>query len=123
MATNITITELPRPYERDILFTPVTATFTFADVVNGNQFANTGKEFVVVQNNDVGAQTVTVTSQPHSRSGRLGSITAASVPAAGYRVFQVFPPDGWAVGGVTLISASDADVRFAVLRGQLQGIG
>lgn len=123
MATNIALTELPDPYERTITATPVTATFTFADVVNGNEFRNTGREFVVVQNNDAGAQTVTVTSQPHSRTGRLGHITAASIPAAAYRVFQVFPPDGWATGGVTLISASDADVRFAVLRGQLQGIG
>lgn len=116
MATNIPITTLPLPYDRSISLTPVTGLFTFADIVNGNEFRNTGRELVVVQNNDAGAQTVTVTSQPLSKSGRLGHITAASIPAAAYRVFQIFPLDGWASGGVTLISASDVDVRFAVLR-------
>lgn len=116
MATNIVITTLPTPYERDITKTPVSATLTAADTVNGNEFRNTGRELVVVQNNDVGVQTVTVTSQPHSVTGRLGHITTASLPIGAYRVFQIFPPDGWASGGVTLISGSNANVRFAVLR-------
>lgn len=123
MATALTIVDLPDPYETNILNTPIDVGLEASDITAGNEFRNTGREFVLAFNNDIAPQTVTVTSQPASRTGRLGDITAASIPASGWRIFQIFPPDGWSTGGLTLLSTSDVDLQLAVLRGQLQGAG
>lgn len=96
--------------------TPVALTWTAADVSNGNQFTLSGDEIVLVHNNDVGAQTITVTSSPDPY-GRSADIDAVSIPAGEYRVLQRFPVDGWQQSdGKLYIDASDADVRFAVIK-------
>lgn len=121
MATALTVVELPRPYESDILKTPVNPGFVAADTT-GNTVRITGREFILLRNNGAIARTITVTSQPHSRSGRLGDITAATVPASAVLMgFQVFPPDGWTSAGVLTLTANHLDVQIAVVRGSLQG--
>lgn len=121
MATLLTIVNLPDPYESDILNTPVNPGFVAADTT-GNTFRCTGREFVLLRNNGAVGRTITVTSQPHSRSGRLGDISAAVVAASAVLLaFQVFPPDGWTSGGLLTLTANHLDVQIAVVRGFLQG--
>lgn len=122
MATELTIVDLPDPYERDTANTPVDPGFVAADVA-GNTFRNSGRELVLVENPSAGALLISVSSQPASRTGRLGDITNASIPANTTMAFQVFPPDGWASGGLTTITAASAVLLLAVVRGQLQGAG
>ena len=123
MATELTVVDLPDPYETDTANTPVDPGFAAADTT-GNTFRNTGRELVLARSTGGGGETVTVTSQPASRTGRLGDISAATMPASPDVVaFQIFPPDGWAAGGLTTLTASAVTVEFAVLRGQLQGAG
>lgn len=123
MSTELTVVELPDPYESNTANTPVNPGFVAADTT-GNFYRNTGRELVLLRNNGAVGRTITVTSQPHSRTGRLGDITAAAVAASAVLLaFQIFPPDGWASGGVTTLTANHLDVQIAVLRGQLQGNG
>ncbi len=122
MATELTVIELPDAYETDITVTPVNANHVASDLA-GNFFRATGREILWLFNNDVAPQTITVTSQPASRTGRTGDITAASVPAAEHRVFQIFPRDGWESGGFINVVTSDVDILLSVLRGPLQAAG
>lgn len=124
MATALTVVDAASAYERNIANTPVDPGFAAADVANGNEFRATGREFVLVRNTDGAApHNVTVTSQPASRTGRLGSISAVSIAADAFVAFQIFPRDGWEAGGVILISADDAQIEFAVVRLPLQAAG
>lgn len=122
MATELTVVDLPGAYEANIANTPVDIGLVAADLT-GNTFRSTGREVVVVRNDDVGVQTVTVASSPASRTGRVGDIAAASIPAGETRIFQIFPRDGWESGGLITVTASDVDVKVGVLRGQLQAAG
>lgn len=124
MATELTVVTAPQAYERDTSKTPLDPGFAAVDVANGNEFRATGKELVLVRNTDgVAPHNVTVTSQPASRTGRLGHITTAVVPLDAYMVFQIFPRDGWESGGVILISGDDVQLEFAIVRLPLQAAG
>lgn len=122
MATELTVVDLPSAYEAAIANTPVDVGLVASDLA-GNTFRSTGREIVIAQNDDVGAVTVTVSSQPASRTGRVGDIAAASIPASGVRMFQIFPRDGWESGGLITITTSDVDCLLAVVRAPLQAAG
>ena len=85
------------------------------DNANGNRFIATGKELVLAQNTDVGAQTVTITSvaDPY---GRTGNVTAFSIPAGGLAIFGPFNVQGWQQSdGYIYIDASVVTVKFSVI--------
>jgi hypothetical protein len=87
-----------------------------ADFADGASFTLTGKEILLVRNDNVGAQTVTVSSvvDPYNRTG---NITTYSVGIGEFAVFPPFPKEGWAqTDGKLYFAASAADVYFAVLR-------
>ena len=123
MATELTVVEAPAAYERDILNTPVAPGFVASDNTTGNTVRCTGRELVLVYNTDVSPHTVTVTSQPASRTGRLGHITTAAVAAGATKAFQIFPRDGWEVGGLVTLQTDDALVKIAVIRLPVQAAG
>ena len=122
MATELTVVDLPGAYEADILETPVDVGLVAADLA-GNTFRSTGKEILIVHNDNAAPQTITITSQPASRSGRIGDIAAASIPIGEVRVFQIFPKDGWESGGLITVTASDVDMMLGVFRAPLQAAG
>lgn len=87
-----------------------------ADVANKEQVALTGREIVLVRNDDVGAQTVTFTSTPDEK-GRSGDITAYSVGAGETAMFGPFGLKGWQqADGNLYFEASDAGMMIAVVR-------
>jgi len=94
-------------------FTWTAAGAAFAD---GAQFPLTGKEILLVRNDNAVAQTVTINSvaDPYNRTG---NITAYSIGAGEYAVFPQFQQTGWMQSsGKLSFAASAADVYFAVLR-------
>ena len=95
--------------------TPATLTWTAADNVNGNEFTWTGKEILLVRNDDVGAQLVTIDSvpDPYTREGDQ----TQSVPAGAYRIFgSPFPSTGWLqADGKIYVDAASANVMLAVI--------
>ncbi len=118
----LTIVNLPSGYEDDILLTPVVIGLEAGELA-GDTFRSTGREILIVRNDDVAQQTITITSTPESRTGRLGHITTAAVAASGTGVFQMFPKDGWEAGGLISVVVSDVDMKLAVLRAPVQAAG
>jgi len=94
-------------------FVWTTAGAAFAD---GASFPLTGKEILLIRNDNAGAQTVTITSVA-DKYGRSGDITAYSVGISEYAIMPIFPTAGWEqTTGLLHFAASAADVFFAVLR-------
>lgn len=122
MATELTVVELPGAYEANIANTPVDIGLVASDLA-GNTFRSTGREILIAVNTDIAVQTVTVTSQPASRTGRVGDIAAADIPASAVRIFQIFPRDGYESGGLITVTCGDVDILLAVLRAPLQAAG
>jgi len=96
----------------------IDAAFTAAgaDFADGAEFTLTGQEIVIIQNTNVAAKTVTVTSYADPMN-RTGDITAYSVGAAEFAILPQFQPLGWAnPSGKLHMAANAADVKFLVLR-------
>ena len=95
---------------------PNIMTWTAADNINGNSVVWTGKEALLVRNDNVGAQVVTVTSAPdkYARSAHQ----THNIPAGEYWVFGGdFPAMGWLqTDGTLFIDGAAADVFFCVLK-------
>ncbi len=87
-----------------------------ADFADGFSFPLTGKEILLVRNDNAGAQTVTISSVA-DEYGRTGDITTYSVGIGEYAVFPQFQLAGWKQSDGKLYgAASAADVSLAVLR-------
>jgi len=96
-------------------------TYTAWDATNGNRFACSERELVLVRNVHVATgRTVTVVSA-NDIFGRAGGITAFAVPFGGANarpslVLPFFKQDGWRqADGYIWLDGSTADVEFAVL--------
>lgn len=97
--------------------TALSADFTFeaADIVDGNEFAFTGKEVIIVRNDDALDTTLTVQSVagPLNREGDLGPYTVGP----GLYAFFTPPLTGFQqAGNLCFIDGSDADLMIAVIR-------
>lgn len=99
----------PVALDQDVTFDP-------GDEVNGNDVQLTGGEFVLVDNTDAGAQTITITAAPDS-IGRAGAITAYALAAGIRALFGPFPVQQWRQSdGMLYIDVSDPAVELAILR-------
>lgn len=88
-----------------------------ADPSNGNSFALTGREVLLVFNSDVAAaHTVTFTSAPDPQ-GRTSDITSYSVASGAYAIFSYRGGvNGWRQSdGTAHLMASSASIEFAPL--------
>jgi hypothetical protein len=115
--TAITVQDIDAP------FAAVTAgsmDFTFAalDAVNGNYFPCTGREIILFENTDVGAQTVIIDSVADEKN-RESDIAAYSLAANDFVAVGVALTNrkGWKQSnGQIYIDTSSANVKVAVLR-------
>lgn len=85
------------------------------DNANGNSFPSFGDILAVVQNTSGGPLSVQFTSQPHSKTGRSGSVNQ-SLAAGEIRVFR-FTRDGWedANGNILMPSGQSASLKIAIV--------
>jgi len=100
--------------------TALAATLTLtgnATPADGVSFPLTGgKQMLIVQNTDAGAQTCTVESVADAR-GRVGDIATYALAAAAIAVFGPFEAEGWAqTGNLLHCKGSVAGVKFAMVR-------
>lgn len=95
----------------------VTATPAATDASNGNVVVMSGKDLVIVENVSTDtAHTVTFASVVDG-NGRLGDITAESIPFGVTRIFGPFGKSGWAQSGGDLnINTNHADMHVAVVQ-------
>lgn len=115
--TDITVFK-PANINGSIAADSLDATFTAADVSNGNSYVATGKEMVIVLNSHASsAYTFTVTSVADDL-GRTGDITTYSLAAGEYAVVGPVPVRGWRQpsSGKVLIAGSNAAIKFLVIR-------
>jgi hypothetical protein len=95
------------------------ADFTFAagTITDGDNWVCSGRDILVVNNTDGGAQTVTIVSVDDETS-RSGNITAYSLAAGDFAAFGVGLTNskGWMGAGKKIrITVSSAAVKVAVL--------
>ena len=91
-------------------------TMTAADTVNGNSFAFTGKEILLIQNTDSSTHHVTVSSVADGL-GRTGDIATYALAANDIAAIDCDSLTGWVQsGGLLFILGDNALVKFAILR-------
>lgn len=111
--TPLTVQQLTGPYPASLNLDDLV--WTAADEINANSFALTGKEIILVRNDNVGVQTVTLTSIADPTS-RTGNVTKA-VSAGEYAVFQASDLTGWMQSdGLFYLQAVVNDVFFSIIR-------
>lgn len=104
------------PYPGTIAAEALDITWTAGDVANGNDFTCTGRELILVRNDDAGAQTFTVDSVPGAES-REGDLTAYSVGIDEYAAFWVGNIIGWKQSdGKVHIAPASANLFFAIIK-------
>lgn len=82
---------------------------------DGEGWANTGREILVVFNSGASPYTFTVSSV--ALLGRVGDITAYSLAAGEYAVVGPFDTKGWnQADGMVYVVGSNALVKFAVIQ-------
>jgi hypothetical protein len=109
--TELTVIDLPGALDID----GTVLTWTAADQTNKNFAVITGREILLIRNDNVGVQTVTVHSAPDHLS-REGDLVFTDIAASAYAIGGPFPVYGWANAGQLDIDAAAADVMLCVVR-------
>lgn len=93
-----------------------TLAFTVADVANGNQFAHTGRELLIVENiHATVAKTVTLQSVTINGRQDPKHNVAQSIPALERRAYGRFG-EGWKQSdGYVYVNGESVDVKFCVI--------
>jgi hypothetical protein len=114
MAERVELTVQAAPGAYDYDGAPLT--FAAADAVNKNSFTSTGTEVVIAYNSsDAADATVTITSVADNL-GRTKDATKLVAKGA-YHMFGPIATPGWRqANGQVYLEASDAAVKFAVIR-------
>ena len=95
-----------------------TWTLSGADFADGAGFPLTGRELLLVRNDNAGAQTITIDAVADKfRRGAANWIATYSIGIGEYAVFGPFPPTGWRqADGQLYFDVTAADLSFAVIR-------
>lgn len=82
---------------------------------DGNKFAASGLDLLLIRNTGASAHDVTLLSVALPRFGRTGDVTE-SIPAGEYRAFGPLPTLGWQQSDNAIyVDADDAEIELAVL--------
>ncbi len=114
--TPLTIQTPKGPYPGSVAAEALDITWEAGDATNNNEIAATGKELLLVRNDDVGAQTFTLVSaaDPFKRSA---DITAYSLGAGEYAAFWLGALTGWIQSDRKFhLNPGNANLKFAVLK-------
>jgi hypothetical protein len=97
----------------------LTLTFTACDAVNGNSFAVTGQEILLVNNTGGSAYTFTISSVADNFGRTDTSLTNYSVAASAITGIELKYLIGWQqTGQVMYTTCSNAALKFAIVRWQ-----
>lgn len=106
--TEITKTTAPGFYST----TGAALTKTAVDTVNDNHVDAVTDLLLIVWNSNAGAQTITITSQADTLTGRSGDVSAQSIAADEIRMFRL-TKNGWGDSNDEIqILGSHADVKI-----------
>jgi hypothetical protein len=114
--TVVAVTALKDNNYAPVLAADLKVNMVAADNVNGNSFALTGREILLISNPDVSAHTVTISSAPDAL-GRTGDITSYNIPVGEIHAIACSTVAGWqASGGVLIVTANSALVKLGILK-------
>lgn len=113
--TALTVTTLTRGESVSVSANAADVTEAAADVANGNSIAWTGREILVVRNDNAGAQTISIDAAP-DQYGRDGTITDYSVGIGETAAFALFSSAWKQSDGTIHVDGAHADLKLAVLR-------
>ena len=114
--TALTPQTLKGPYPGTVSANDLDITWAAGDDANENEFTCTGKDLILVRNDDAGAQTFSLLSVEDKKK-RKGDVTNYSVGAGEYAGFWVGSLVGWDQGaGKFHIDVSSNNLMFAILR-------
>lgn len=103
-------------YPASIAANAADITFAAANVTSNNDYTMTGREIVIVRNDDAAAQVITFASIVDELN-RTGDITSYSIGASEYAAFGPFPVRGWRqTDGKMYINPGDADLKIAIIQ-------
>jgi hypothetical protein len=94
----------------------LTLTFTACDTVNGNSFASTGREIVLINNTGGSTYTITITSVADQLGRSDTSLTSYSVAAGVIAAVEMKYQTGWVSGSTVSMTCSNAAVKFAIVQ-------
>jgi hypothetical protein len=118
MARLVITPAVPKGSYPTLPITADTADITFVvagTYTDGEGWANTGREILIVYNSGASPYTFTVSSVPYL--GRSGDITAYSLAAGEFAVVGPFDPKGWNQSdGQVYVVGSNASVKFCVIQ-------
>lgn len=105
------------PYPGTVSAGQLALTFTAADAVNGNSFALTGHEILVMWNSSATVVGTVTISSVSDQYGRTQDITTYSLPISSFAAFNFRGgTGGWKQSdGTVHVLASVATVEFAVI--------
>lgn len=110
--TALTVQPAPTGYDTD----GSALAWTAADVINKNEFVATGKEMILARNTHAtDPYGVTITSVADAY-GRTKDIVVAAIAAGVTKMFGPMPLHGWSNAGKIELEATDASVKFAIVR-------
>lgn len=114
--TALTVLTPKGPFPGTVAADDLDYTYAVGDTVNNNSFPATGRELLLIENVNVGAQTVTFLSVADTFK-RTADITAYSVGPSEFAVFWFGSITGWKqTDGNIYINPGHADVKMAVLK-------
>lgn len=114
--TALSVQEPPGKHPGSIAAEAADLTWEAGDATDLNSYVSTGRELVLVRNDDAAAQTVTIHSVADSFN-REGDIAAYSVGVGEYAMFGPIPVEGWRQSdGTVHIDPSAATLMFAIVR-------
>jgi hypothetical protein len=90
-------------------------TFGACDATNGNSYAATGREVLIIQNSDTAAHTFTITPTADPYGGTNTNFTTYSVAASSFAAVQMKSLIGWQSGGLINLTCTSALLKYAVI--------
>lgn len=115
--TAITVQTLKGPFPGTVAANGLDFTWTAGDAVNNNEFTGTGREILLVRNDDgasARAFTLVSVADPYNRAV---DITSYSVGIGEYAAIALLSTRGWRqTDGKIYFNPASANLKFAVLR-------
>jgi|SRR5579862_4515064 len=106
----------PQQMTGPFVATVPTLTFAAADPSNGNLFAMSKGDILLIYNSGGSSYTFTLTSVADQHA-RTGDIAAQSITAGAFAVYGPLDFPGWQqTDGNFYLTASNASVKFAIIR-------
>ena len=114
--TALTIITPKGPYPGTVAAEALDFVWGAGDATNENDFIFTGRELILVRNDNAAAKTIGLVSSVAQKTKRTADIAAYSVGIGEYACFWPGNPDGWNQSGKFHLDCEDDLIKYAIIR-------